>query len=134
MTGSALVESCLVDLVVKSLDESVTVALLNVKTVKEMPSTSCIVKTEDLTWWPHLRDIDIPVLENGGVLLLIGLKENPGLFLPLECKSGGHDEPIAIRYSLQWVQWRVSKGITVVSEFCPHKGKSVDAKGSPLQH
>ncbi|CAH3133411.1 unnamed protein product, partial [Pocillopora meandrina] len=63
-------------------------------------STSCIVKTEDLTWWPHLRDIDIPVLENGEVLLLIGLKENPGLFLPLECKSGGHDEPIAIRYSL----------------------------------
>lgn len=63
-------------------------------------STSCIVKTEDLTWWPHLRDIDIPVLENGEVLLLIGLKENPGLFLPLECKSDGHDEPIAIRYSL----------------------------------
>ena len=30
-------------------------------------STSCIVKTEDLTWWPHLRDIDIPVLENGGL-------------------------------------------------------------------
>ena len=67
MMGSALVESCLVDLVVKSLDESVTVALLNVKTVKEMPSTSCIMKTEDLTWWPHLRDIDIPVLENGGL-------------------------------------------------------------------
>ena len=103
MTGSAQVESCLVDLVVKSLDESVTVELLNVKTVKDMPiSTSCIVKTEDLTWWPHLRDIDIPVLENGEVLLLIGLKENPGLFLPLECKSGGHDEPIAIRYSLEW--------------------------------
>ena len=57
MSGSALVESCLVDLVVKSLDESVTVELLNVKTVKEMPSTSRIVKTEDLTWWPHLRDL-----------------------------------------------------------------------------
>ena len=35
-------------------------------------------------------------------MLLIGLKENPGLFLPLECKSSGHDEPIAIRYSLGW--------------------------------
>ena len=67
MTGSAQVESCLVDLVVKSLDESVTVELLNVKKVKDMPSTSRIVKTEDLTWWPHLRNIDIPVLENGGL-------------------------------------------------------------------
>ena len=103
MTGSAQVESCLVDLVVKSLDESVTVELLNVKTDKDMPiSTSCIVKTEDLTWRSHLRYIDIPVLENREVLLLIGLKENPDLFLPLECKSGGHDEPIAIRYSLGW--------------------------------
>ncbi|XP_022790440.1 LOW QUALITY PROTEIN: uncharacterized protein LOC111329941 [Stylophora pistillata] len=102
-TGSAQVEGCLVDLVVKSLDESVTVELLNVKTFNDMPiSISCIAKTEDLTWRPHLRDIDIPVLEYGEVLLLIGLKENPGLFLPLECKSGVHDEPIAIRYSLGW--------------------------------
>ena len=30
-------------------------------------------------------------------MLLIGLKESSGLFLPLECKSGGHDEPVAIR-------------------------------------
>ena len=35
-------------------------------------------------------------------MLLIGLKKNPGLFLPLECTSGVHNEPIAIRYSLGW--------------------------------
>ena len=103
MTGSAQVESCLVDLVVTSMNESATVELLNVRTVNNMPiSTSCIVKKEDLARWPHLRDIDIPVIENGEVMLLIGLKENPGLFLPLECKSGEHNEPIAIRYSLGW--------------------------------
>ena len=65
-------------------------------------STSCIVKTEDLARWPHLRDIDIPVIETGEVMLLIGLMENPSLFLPLECKSGERNEPIAIRYSLGW--------------------------------
>ena len=101
MTGSVQVERCLVDLVVKSINESVTVELLNVRTVNNMPiSTSCIVKTEDLARWSHLRDIDIPVIENGEVMLLIGLKENPGLFLPLECKSGDHDEPIAIRWTM----------------------------------
>ena len=40
-------------------------------------------------------------------MMLIGLKENPGLFLLLECKSGGHNnESITVRYSLGWrVMW-----------------------------
>ena len=33
---------------------------------------------------------------------MIGLKEKPSLFLPLEFKAGRIDEPIAIRYSLGW--------------------------------
>ena len=49
-----------------------------------------------------VRGIDIPSIENGEVCLLIGLKERPTLFLPLELKSGGDNEPIAIRYSLGW--------------------------------
>ena len=59
-------------------------------------SISCIAKKEGLARWPHLQDLGIPVLENGEVMLLISLKENPGLFVPLECKCGGHDQPIAI--------------------------------------
>ena len=35
-------------------------------------------------------------------MLLIGLKERPLLFLPLEVREGGDEEPIAIRYSLGW--------------------------------
>ena len=35
--------------------------------------------------------------------LIIGLKEKPTLFiLPLECRSGGDSEPVAVRYSLGW--------------------------------
>ena len=103
MTGSERVDSKLVDLVVKSIDDSVEVELCNVKTVVNMPiSTSCIAKREDLVRWPHLRGIDIPSIEHGEVCLLIGLKERPTLFLPLELKTGGDNEPIAIRYSLGW--------------------------------
>ena len=35
-------------------------------------------------------------------MLVIGLKEKPNLFLPLEYKAGGEDEPVAVRYSLGW--------------------------------
>ena len=34
--------------------------------------------------------------------LIIGLKEKPTLFIPLECRSGGNGEPVAVRYSLGW--------------------------------
>jgi len=79
MTGSEKVDSKLVDLVVKSIDDSVEVELCSVKTVINMPiSTSSIAKREDLVRWPHLRGIDIPSIEHGEVCLLIGLKERPG--------------------------------------------------------
>ena len=71
-------------------------------TVMSWISPSCIPKNEDLACWLHLRGIDIPEVGNREVLLLIGLKEKPSLFLPLEFKAGGIDEPIAIRYSLGW--------------------------------
>ena len=49
MTGSSRVESQLINLVVMSMDESVSVELSNVRTVKYMPiSESCIGKKEDL--------------------------------------------------------------------------------------
>ena len=34
--------------------------------------------------------------------LIIGLKKKPTLFVPLECKCGGDNEPLAVRYSLGW--------------------------------
>ena len=104
MTGSQKVNSKLVDLLVKSIDDSVEVELCNVKTVVNVPiSTSCIaLQREDLVRWTHLHGIDIPSIEDGEVSLLIGLKERPTLFLLLELKTGGDNEPIAIQYSLGW--------------------------------
>ena len=65
-------------------------------------STSCIAKREDLVRWPHLHGIDIPSIEDEEVSLLIDLKERPTLFLPLELKNGGDNEPVALWYSLGW--------------------------------
>ena len=103
MTGSQKVNSKLVDLLVKSIDDSVDVELCKVKSVVNMPiSTSCIAsQREDLVRWTHLHGIDIPSIEDGEVSLLIGLKKRPTLFLPLELKTGDN-EPIAIQYSLGW--------------------------------
>ena len=104
MTGSQKVNSKLVDLLVKSIDDSVEVELCNVKTVVNMPiSTSCIAsQREDLVRWTHLHGIDISSIEDGEVSFLIGSKERPTLFLLLELKTGGDNEPIAIQYSLGW--------------------------------
>ena len=103
MTGSSRVESQQIDLVVMSMDESVSVELSNVRTVNYMPiSESCIAKKEDLENWPHLSDIELQQLDIGGVMLVIGLKEKPNLFLPLECRAGEEGEPVAVRYSLGW--------------------------------
>ena len=103
MTGSTQVEGTMVSLTVKSMDESTVIELPNVKTVKGMPiSPSCIPKCDDLSRWSHLDRIDIPELKKGEVMLLIGVKERPSLFLPLEYKMGEETEPVAIKYSLGW--------------------------------
>ena len=103
ITGSTQMESHVVDLTVMSMDESIVVELPGVRTVAQMPiSRSCIPREGDLARWPHLQGIVNPAVKDTEVLLLIGLKEKPSLFLPLEFKAGEVDEPIAIRYSLGW--------------------------------
>ena len=97
VTGSKNVEGHVVDIVVTSLDGRVSEELLKVRTVEQIPvSVSCIPKREDILNWSHLRDVDLPELSASDVGLIIGLKEKPSLFVPLECKSGGHGEPVAV--------------------------------------
>ena len=35
-------------------------------------------------------------------MLVVALQDKPALFLPLEYRSGGEKDPVAIRYSLGW--------------------------------
>ena len=103
VTGSRKVEGHVVDVVVMSVDGEVSEDLLNVRTVEQIPvAVSCIPRKEDISSWSHLRDIDLPQLNESDVGLIIGLKEKPTLFVPLECRSGGDGEPVAVRYSLGW--------------------------------
>lgn len=78
--------------------------LLNVRTAEQIPvAVSCIPRKRDISNWSHLRDINLPQSSESDVALIIGLKEKPTLFVPLECRSGGNDEPVAVRYSLGWI-------------------------------
>ena len=109
---TAEVESQLIDIHVESLDGSTAVEFSKVKTVKQMPvSKDCIAKKIDLEKWPHLKDIEIPELNNDEVMLLIGLKERPRLFLPLDVREGSDEEPIGVRYSLGWTVMGPVSGI-----------------------
>ena len=103
MTGSKEIDSELVNITVKSLDETITIQLSNVKTVEQMPvSESCITRNEDLSKCSHLQDVSLREIETKEVMLLIGLRDQPSLFVPLEHRIGKPDEPVAVRYSLGW--------------------------------
>ena len=103
MTGSTRVKSELVDIVVSSMDDKMSVELPNVTTVDQMPiSKSCIAKKGDVHKWPHLRDLPLEELETGEVMLVIRLQDKSALFLPLEYRAAGEKDPVAIRYSLGW--------------------------------
>ena len=103
MTRSTKVKSELVDIVVSSMDDKISVELPNVRTVNQMPILeSCIAKKGDVHKWPHLRDLPLQELETGEVMLVIGLQDKPALFLPLGYRAAGEKDPVAIRYSLGW--------------------------------
>ena len=53
---------------------------------------------------PRDRTLMVQIVQQvGEVMLVVGLKEKRNLFLPLEYKAGGEDEPGAVRYSLGWM-------------------------------
>lgn len=77
------------------------IELSNIRTVNEMPnSETCIAKKGDVRNWSHLRDLPLQRLETGEIIMVIGLQENPSMFVPLEYRVGERKDPVAIRYSL----------------------------------
>ena len=65
-------------------------------------SRSCIARKEDIKSWSHLVDVPGTELEVDKITLIIGLQEKPSISLPLEYRTGGENDPVAIRYSLGW--------------------------------
>ena len=94
------------------------VELTNVRTVEQIPvSSTCIPRKDDISNWPHLRDVELLESSVSDVGLIIGLQEKPTLFIPLEGRSGGDSEPVAVRYSLGWTVMGPLSG-TRVDEHC----------------
>ena len=103
INGSKQIDSELLDIVVMSMDGETSLELSNVRTVEKMPiAGSCIARKEDIKSWPHLNGVPITELDVNEVTLVIGLQERPSIFLPLEYRIGGENDPLAIRYSLGW--------------------------------
>ena len=103
MMGTSKVEGHVIDIVVMSMDNKVSEELTNVRTVEQIPvSSTCIPQKDDISNWPHLRDVELLESSVSDVGLIIGLKEKPTLFIPLECRSGGDSKPVAVRYSKEF--------------------------------
>ena len=103
INGSKQIDSELLGIVVMSMDGETSLELSNVRTVEKMPiAGSCIARKEDIKSWPHLNGVPITELDVNEVTLVIGLQERPSIFLPLEYRIGGENDPLAIRYSLGW--------------------------------
>ena len=118
VTGTRKVEGHVIDIVVMSIDNKVSEELTNVRTVEQIPvSSTCIPRKDDISNWPHLRDVELLESSVSDVGLIIGLKEKPTLFIPLECRSGGDSKPVAARYSLGWTVVGPLSG-TRVDECC----------------
>ena len=71
----------------------------NVKVVDNLNITA--TKAEDLSRWPHLKDIVIPEVDETQVTMLIGANV-PEAQVHEECRKGKAGEPYAVRTILGW--------------------------------
>jgi hypothetical protein len=91
-----------VDLHVQPASGGNDVTLRKVWSVKSLPvSTRSAARNADFRNIPYLSKIDIPEIDSSSVMLLIGT-DAPQAHIPLEVRSGRHDQPYAIRTQLGW--------------------------------
>ena len=70
-------------------------------TVAELPiKPNLPLSSEELSLWPHLRDLSMPE-QQGDVMLLIGV-DAPEAFWMLEERRGNTGEPFAVPITLGW--------------------------------
>ena len=91
-----------VDLQVHQVEGDNEVNLRKVWSVKTLPiSMRSAPKKSEFRKLPYLSDIDIPEVDERSVMLLIGT-DSPEAHVPLEVRSGDHDQPYAVRTKLGW--------------------------------
>ena len=90
-----------VSLTLSSLVGSETLFLPNVLSVDHVPtSPNPSLSRRDLMSWPHLQDVNLPLVK-GDITVLIGV-DVPEAFWVLEERRGSSGEPYAVRTKLGW--------------------------------
>ena len=60
-----------------------------------------LVIQEEISTWPHLRDVMLPDVNLNNVLLIIG-QDNPSVMIPKEVREGGFGTPYATKPIPGW--------------------------------
>ena len=98
---SSICQGVKVNLSLSSPSDKNTLYLQSVLTVGELPiKPNPPLSSEELSLWPHLRDLSMPE-QQGDVMLLIGV-DAPEAFWMLEERRGNTGEPFAVRTTLGW--------------------------------
>ncbi|KAK3715648.1 hypothetical protein QZH41_020729, partial [Actinostola sp. cb2023] len=86
--------------------------LEKVWTTDRLPITEeSILTKNELSSWPHLKDVNMAEIPNKEITILIG-SDAPEALCPLEVKSGKKGEPYALRTLLGWTVTGPLKGRT----------------------
>ena len=76
-----------------------TLEIENVKVVDNLNVTTA--RAKDLSKWPHLKDLEIPDVDDAQVTMLIGANV-PEAQVHKKFRRGGSGEPYAVRTVLGW--------------------------------
>lgn len=91
-----------ISLTVEALDGSDKLEIKRLWTVDKLNASSHSIPTDqDIRRWPHLRDINLPSMDETKIELIIGCNA-PEAFWVLEERRGNRGDPYAIRSPLGW--------------------------------
>ena len=99
---NSVVDTRCVSLVISDKEDEHCIELPRVYSRQHLPfDEDCIAKPEDTTAWPHLSNLEVPIVDRSRVLLLIG-QDVPDALVPIDVMKGPSGSPYATRTSLGW--------------------------------
>ena len=99
MSGESSIKVGQANVRVRAVDSQDNHTLENVKVVDNLNITT--ERAKDLSKWPHLKDLEIPDVDDEQVTMLIGANV-PEAQVHEEFRRGGSGEPYAVRTVLGW--------------------------------
>ena len=100
---STVVKGKIVDILLQAYDSETQISLSKVFVVKTLPVEKCsVMEPSMLNSWSHLRNLDLPQLDDKSVGLLIGTDHKTAM-TPLDCLPGPEDGPDAVKTPLGWI-------------------------------